>query len=101
MDVAQIDPKKGGSRGLEQLKQAAIGLNPLAEGVVPSNAKRRDVELPGALKYLERPVAGFHGIKPFGDVFTQSYEKKPPKHPQTVAQRAAAIRRRNRKQAGR
>jgi hypothetical protein len=76
-----------------------MALNPLAEGVIPSNAKRHDVEAPGALKYVERPVGGFHGIKPFGDVFTQSYEKKAPKHRQTASQRAATIRRKLRKQA--
>jgi len=97
MDITNTPP--GGSRGLEQLKQAAAGLNPLIRSGVP---EKYEPEVPAPLKYVERPLSALPGelgrlaggaVKPFGSVFTESYEKKKPKHQQTVAQKAATRRR--------
>lgn len=72
MDVT--DTPKGGSRGIEQVKRTVAGLNPLGETIV---SPRYEPELTPALKYLERPIGGFRGIRPFGSMFSESYEKKP------------------------
>lgn len=71
MDVAKTE--KGESRALKQVARAATSLNPLGEAVME---KPYEPELNTALRLLERPVLGFGGIRPFGSMFSQSYEKK-------------------------
>jgi len=101
MDVAQMqkgeDPETY-RRGLRQLERAAAQLNPLAELALPTLDQQTQVPLP--LGLIERPLAGSQAVKPFGSVFTQSYEKKPAKWT-TPRQAAAVARRKLRKQMSR
>jgi hypothetical protein len=77
-------------RFTRQLVASISNINPLGDFMSP---QKESDEVGGVMGLIERPVGGTHLVKPFGNVFTHSYEKPPPKHRQTPAQRAATIRR--------
>ncbi len=70
MDVATTKKsERGSSRAAKQLKAAAAGINPFGEIFGP----QFDVEVEGGLGYLQEPI---RGIKPFGNIFSTSYERR-------------------------
>jgi hypothetical protein len=72
MDVARLnkgESKQGASRGLRQIRAAVGGINPLGELL----HEPYHVDAPFPLNVLERPVPG---VRPFGSIFTQSYERR-------------------------
>ncbi len=69
MDVAMLKKgEHGQSRGLRQLRAAAANVNPFGDIFGPNF----DVEVPDGMSYIEEPV---RGIKPFGRIFSTSYER--------------------------
>jgi hypothetical protein len=72
MDVARLkkgESKQGVSRGLRQIRAAVGGINPLGELL----HEPYHVEAPFPLSVLERPIPG---VRPFGSIYSQSYERR-------------------------
>lgn len=77
LDVTKFtaaDARQGKSRMLRQVEEAAKGLNPFAKVF----GDRFDVQVPDALGYIEEPIPG---IRPFGNIYSSSYERSPSSAP--------------------
>jgi hypothetical protein len=72
LDVARLkkgETQQGTSRGLRQIRAAVGGINPVGELL----NEPYHVDAPFPLNVIERPLPG---VRPFGSIYTQSYERK-------------------------
>jgi hypothetical protein len=84
MDIAKLkkgEAEAGDSRAWRQIKAALSGVNPVGRAWYDP---KQPIELPSPLNYIEQPIPG---VRPLGNVFTQSYEPKQRKvRPQSFQQ---------------